>query len=206
LFPSKVGRIISISAAGRSHPQSIATRYAQRSVLMSDPAWQGGRYYNTGKYPSNGMKLSREIGTISYRSGPEWEERFGRKRVGTSPSFGPDFQIEGYLDHQGTKFTKEYDPNSMLYISKAMDLFDMGDGQKSYEAGVARVKCPTLILGVKSDILFPVWQQLEVAEILQAYGTKVTYYELRAKYGHDTFLIDINTVGAAVKGHLEALF
>lgn len=71
---------------------------------------------------------------------------------------------------------------------------------------MARVKCPTLILGVKSDILFPVWQQLEVAEILQAYGTKVTYYELRAKYGHDTFLIDINTVGAAVKGHLEALF
>lgn len=129
---------------------------------MSDPAWQGGYYYNTSKYPSMGMKLSREIGTISYRyvglliclivhrSGPEWEERFSRKRVGPGPSFGPDFQIEGYLDHQvdfvlhwfivipkqGTKFSKEYDPNSLLYISKAMDMFDMGDEQKSYEAGI----------------------------------------------------------------------
>jgi homoserine O-acetyltransferase len=151
------------------------------------------------------MRLAREIGTISYRSGPEWEERFARKRVGPRPSFGPDFQIEGYLDHQGSKFSKEYDPNSLLFISKAMDMFDMGDHHKTYEAGVARVKCPTLILGVQSDMLFPVWQQLEVAQILQAHGTKVTYYELRAKYGHDTFLIDIQTVGAAVKGHLEAL-
>lgn len=75
----------------------------------------------------------------------------------------------------------------------------------SPSTGVARIKCPTLVLGVQSDALFPVWQQQEVAEILQAHGTKVTYYELRAKYGHDTFLIDIQTVGAAVKGHLEAL-
>lgn len=87
-----------------------------------------------------------------------------------------------------------------------MDLFDMGHGQPSYEQGVARVQCPTLILGVQSDALFPCWQQQEVAEILQGHGRMVTYYELRAKYGHDTFLIDIQTVGAAVKGHLEALF
>eukprot|EP00026_Physarum_polycephalum_P004653 Phypoly_transcript_04675.p1 GENE.Phypoly_transcript_04675~~Phypoly_transcript_04675.p1 ORF type:complete len:451 (-),score=59.07 Phypoly_transcript_04675:82-1434(-) len=207
LFPDRVGRVVSISAAARSHPMSIAMRYAQRQVLMSDPNWQKGFYYNTGKYPHTGMKLAREIGTITYRSGPEWEERFSRKHINESqspPTFGPQFQIEGYLNHQGSKFSKEYDPNSLLYISKAMDMFDMGLGQKSFEAGVGRIKCPALILGVQSDILFPVFQQLEVAEILQSYGTPTTYYELRAKYGHDTFLIDLQTVGAAVKGHLEA--
>lgn len=101
LFPDRVGRVVSISAAVQSHPLSIAMRYAQRRVLMADPHWKGGEYYD-GVFPHLGMKLARQIATISYRSGPEWEERFGRKRsVPTaSPSFCPDFLIETYLDHQ----------------------------------------------------------------------------------------------------------
>lgn len=204
IFPDRVERCVSISSCGRSYPFSIAIRYAQRRVLMADPNWLGGWYYEN-TFPAVGMKHAREIGTISYRSGPEWDLRFGRARVDpdSPPSFAPDFLIETYLDHQGENFSLQYDPNSMLYISKAMDLFDLGEGAPSYEEGVARVKCPTLIMGVHSDVLFPVWQQRELGRILRDSGNKCTYYEVDALYGHDTFLIDKTTIGAAVKGHIE---
>ncbi|KAI8988390.1 homoserine O-acetyltransferase [Mycotypha africana] len=293
LFPDRVKRLISISACVRSHPYSIALRHTQRQVLMADPNWNKGFYYK-GIPPHIGMKLAREIATISYRSGPEWELRFGRKRAheNQSPALCPDFLIETYLDHQGERFCLQYDPNSLLYISKAMDIFDMSSSQfdklqsqrkhnlskleeivkkqqqlrngseadssrimaeacrsivghqsaleqterddlndnhqqevKNGESkrplttlsssdpatqdlvqGMKGINMPTLVLGVQSDILFPVWQQKEIAECLRAAGNKrVTYYELDAMFGHDTFLIDRVSVGGAIKGHLELL-
>ncbi|KAI9034103.1 homoserine O-acetyltransferase [Hyaloraphidium curvatum] len=251
MFPDRVGRVVSISACARSHPYSIAMRYTQRQVLMSDPNWNRGFYYDSIP-PHVGMKLAREIATITYRSGPEWEKRFGRKRSQPqqSPGFCPDFEIENYLDHQGERFCMQYDANSLLYISKAMDMFDMShpipadpnlvadflDGQSDAPpapaqpggaaarevevdvsegtdpqedcdrlvAGLAPVQMPALVLGVQSDILFPVWQQKEVADCLKKTGNaNVTYYELDAIYGHDTFLLSINEVGGAVKGFLQ---
>ncbi|KAI8576020.1 hypothetical protein K450DRAFT_258987 [Umbelopsis ramanniana AG] len=284
LYPDRVNRLISISACARSHPYSIALRHTQRQVLMADPNWNKGFYYK-GVPPHIGMKLAREIATISYRSGPEWELRFGRKRAqeNQSPALCPDFLIETYLDHQGERFCLQYDANSLLYVSKAMDMFDMSnsavtklrtqrtknepvlrrlterqnslddhneyktfaeacryetgnksaleqheettpeasktDGKKVLSTlatsdpvtqdlieGMTRIKMPALVLGVQSDILFPVWQQKEIAECLRAAGNKnVTYYELDSMYGHDTFLIDGVSVGGAVKGHLELL-
>ncbi|KAI9228461.1 MAG: homoserine O-acetyltransferase [Piptocephalis tieghemiana] len=250
MAPERVGRVVSISAAARSHPYSIALRHTQRQVLMSDPHWNKGHYY--GKVlPHSGMKLAREVATISYRSGPEWERRFGRRRVKPqeSPALCADFLIETYLDHQGERFCLQFDPNSLLYISRAMDLFDMSaqrrqearvrrletskqygialepedrkegeeeeeeekvrkeGGEKEKEdlvRGMSNIKQPTLVLGVQSDILFPHWQQREIANSLRRAGNEhVTHYELDAEYGHDTFLIDTVNVGAAVKGHLE---
>jgi len=126
LFPERVGRIVSISGCARSHPYGIAMRHTQRQVLMMDPKWNRGFYYDKIP-PHTGMKLAREIATVTYRSGPEWEERFGRQRADPSkpPALCPDFLIETYLDHAGEKFCLEYDPNSLLYVSKAMDLFDL---------------------------------------------------------------------------------
>ena len=132
-------------------------------------------------------------------------QRFGRQRTNQGmPTLAADFEVESYLSYQGDKFCDVYDPNSYLYISKAMDLFDLGDGQESYEAGMARVRCPTLVIGVQSDILFPCWQQREVADVLRRSGTRVTHVELDAPYGHDTFLIDLERVGGAVRSHLES--
>ncbi|ORY05780.1 homoserine O-acetyltransferase [Basidiobolus meristosporus CBS 931.73] len=259
LFPERVSRVISISGCARSHPYSIALRHTQRQVLMSDPSWNRGFYYD-GIPPHIGMKLARQIATITYRSGPEWEQRFARKRFQEDqiPSLCPDFLIETYLDHQGEKFCLQYDANSLLYISKAMDMFDMSASavrklQEKREAnaanmksiladnemvdgagfcltsartaedsdfenedvnldvekadlirGMSRINMPILVLGVQSDILFPSWQQKEIADSIRAGGNKsVTYYELDSLYGHDTFLIDRVGVGAAVKGHLE---
>ena len=102
-------------------------RHTQRQVLMMDQNWNRGFYYS-GVPPHAGMKLAREIATVTYRSGPEWEQRFGRRRADMSkrPALCPDFLIETYLDHAGEKFCLEYDANSLLYVSKAMDLFDLG--------------------------------------------------------------------------------
>lgn len=239
---------------------------------MNDPAWATtrGNYYDSIP-PHAGMKLAREIATITYRSGPEWEQRFGRRRADPSkpPALCPDFLIETYLDHAGEKWCLEYDANSLLYVSKAMDLFDLGaehmtmlarrresnasklhipsapadgtEGQSSpalperpYEEKEATIdespissarardssppedlikglapmsKTPTLVMGVASDILFPAWQQREIAETLRRTGNKnVNYVELgedRSLFGHDTFLLDIEGVGGEIQRFLE---
>ncbi|KAI5795829.1 homoserine O-acetyltransferase [Pyronema domesticum] len=263
LFPERVGRIVSISGCARSHPYSIAMRYTQRQVLMADPNWNRGFYY--GQVPPHaGMKLARQIATVTYRSGPEWEQRFGRERADPSqpPALCPDFLIETYLDHAGEKWCLEYDANSLLYVSKAMDLFDLGaqtrekttlkraameeklqklEGQeitedvtctlslpeKKYEEKPRKVEAgkvhagppqdlveglaplrnhPTLVLGVTSDILFPAWQQREVADALRAAGNRsVTHVELGediSLFGHDSFLLDIKNIGGSVRRFL----
>ena len=202
--PARVDRLVSISAALRSHPQSIALRFVQRQAVMADADWRGGHYYGLS-FPHRGQKVAREIGTITYRSGPEWQQRFGRQRIdpGSRPRLDEDFEVENYLVHQGEKFCLQYDANSYLYISKAMDLFDLTDPVEG-EPGIARVRCPALVIGVSSDLLFPAWQQRELAEALRKSGAAVTYVELDTPYGHDTFLIDRERVGEAVKDHLEA--
>ncbi|PVF93187.1 homoserine acetyltransferase [Serendipita vermifera] len=136
LHPERVGKVVSISGTARSSPGAIAMRFAQRSVLMADPNWNNGFYYD-GLPPHTGMKLARQIATITYRSGPEWDQRFGRRfrdapaqqsKNGDGPrlpALCPDFLIETYLDHQGEQFCLKYDANSLIYVSKAMDLFDM---------------------------------------------------------------------------------
>ncbi|GAB1600525.1 serine O-succinyltransferase-like [Argonauta hians] len=205
LYPERAGRMISISSCSQSHPSSIAMRYLQRKIIMMDPNWNNGHYYD-GLYPAIGMKLAREIATLTYRSGPEWSKRFGRQRIDLTeePTLCPTFSIENYLEYQGESFSKKYDPNSLLYISKAMDLFDMQEGFHSLRESLSNIICPCMVIGVKTDILFPVWQQRSLADSLKEAGNEaVTYYELNSIYGHDTFLLDLNGVGSALKGFLE---
>jgi homoserine O-acetyltransferase len=210
LAPERVGRFVSISAAVCSHPQSIAMRFVQRQAVMADPDWREGHYYGES-FPYRGLRVAREIGTLTYRSGPEWMERFGRQRVNDdTPRLDEDFQVESYLAYQGDKFCLQYDPNSYLYISKAMDLFDVaeGEGGSPRDGGapavrLVDVRAPALVIGVTSDILFPVWEQRELAKLLEDVGVDVTYLELDSPYGHDTFLIERDSVGEAVRAHLE---
>eukprot|EP00039_Didymoeca_costata_P020996 m.343062 g.343062 ORF g.343062 m.343062 type:complete len:493 (-) comp22288_c0_seq1:179-1657(-) len=209
MYPERVKKVVSISAACRAHPTAIALRYMQRQILMADPHWNGGNYYD-GPFPVIGTKHARELATISYRSGPEWMQRFGRKLTPKGPggrrtSLLPDFLIEAYLDYQGNKWCMQYDPNSLLYISKAMDLFDMTGTEvtMSQSGAINQIQCPVLVMGVQSDILFPITQQRELVEFLQDAGnSEISYYELNAMYGHDTFLIDVPGITGALKGHL----
>ena len=212
LAPARVQRLASISAAACSHPQSIAMRFVQRQAVMADPDWNEGRYYGRS-FPHRGLRVAREMGTLTYRSGPEWMERFGRKRAKNEvPRLDEDFQVESYLAYQGDKFCLQYDPNSYLYISKAMDLFDIAGQEEASgtspeeapEPHLTAIKATALIIGVKSDILFPVWQQRELARLLEEAEIPVTYVELDSPYGHDTFLIEVDQVGAALRGLLAS--
>ncbi|MBP1612420.1 MAG: hypothetical protein H6Q01_1083 [Acidobacteria bacterium] len=204
LFPARAARVVAISAPGRSYPLSIALRFVQRQAVMRDPLWSGGRY-EPGRGPVEGLRLAREIGTISYRSGPEWDQRFGRERLrGTPTDVGPDFQVEAYLVRQGERLAESgFDPNSFLYLSKAMDLFDLGEGAPSYEEGIARIHARTLVVGVTTDLLFPIQQQEELARILRECGREARFVRLDTVYGHDAFLIDVERFAAILQPFLD---
>lgn len=111
-------RVATISACIAPYPTAIALRYLQRKMIMTDPNWHHGHYYDTDAYPLDGMRIAREIATLTYRSGPEWLERFGLRRFNDTIQLAPTFEIESYLQYQGQSFAKKYDPNSLLYISR----------------------------------------------------------------------------------------
>ena len=201
--PTRTRRAVSISAPGRSYPLSISLRFVQRQAVMRDPAWNEGRYHE-GEGPQSGFHLARQIGTITYRSGPEWDRRFARERIEESePSFDQDFQVESYLVHQGDRFVGSFDANSYLYLSKAMDLFDLGDSAESYDDGVARIHARTLLIGVTTDLLFPIHQTEEVARILREWGRDCRFIRLDSVYGHDAFLIETERFGRLIRAFLD---
>jgi homoserine O-acetyltransferase len=201
--PARTRRIVAISSPGRSYPLSISLRHVQREAVMMDPAWREG-HYDPDEGPREGLHLARQIGTITYRSGPEWDRRFARERLRDRPEdFGVDFQIESYLRHQGDRFVDRFDPNSYLYLSKSMDLFDLGEGTPSYDEGVARIRARTLLIGVTTDLLFPIHQQEEVARILRDSGRECRFVRLDSVYGHDAFLIETERFGRIVGAFLD---
>ncbi|CAF1407192.1 unnamed protein product [Adineta steineri] len=204
LYPEMVGRVATISSCIAPYPTAIALRYLQRKMIMTDPNWHNGHYYEKDGYPLDGMRIAREIATLTYRSGPEWLERFGLRRFNDKINLTPTFEIESYLQYQGLTFAKKYDPNSLLYISKAMDLFNLAEGYDNPTDALAKIQCPVLFLGSQTDILFPIWQQKQLAEgLINAGNPRVTFFELNSIFGHDTFLLDVNGVSTALKGFLE---
>jgi homoserine O-acetyltransferase len=203
LFPERARRVVGISTPGRSYPLSISLRFVQRQAVMRDPQWREGRYPQE-EGPRSGFHLARQIGTITYRSGPEWDRRFARERVAEGPPrFDKDFQVESYLVHQGDRFVDRFDANSYLYLAKAMDLFDLGDGASSYDEGVARIRARSLLVGVTTDLLFPIHQTEEVARILREWGRDCRFIRLDSVYGHDAFLIEIERFGRVIRGFLD---
>jgi homoserine O-acetyltransferase len=202
LHPTRSDGLISISSAARSLPFSIAVRSLQREMIRTDPDWQAGQY-EFDKGPVNGMRLARKLGMISYRSATEWTERFGRERssaarAGPGP-FGIDFEVESYLEAHANRFIGTFDANCYLYLSRAMDLFDVTDLGGSLEKGLSRVQLQrALIIGVETDFLFPVEQQEELAIALKDFVTDVDFRRMDSRQGHDSFLVDMDRFRPAI--------
>ncbi len=196
LHPRRARGLVSISSTARSLPFSIAVRSLQREMIRSDPAWNDGDYdFATG--PVTGMRLARKLGMISYRSADEWAERFGRERAMDTTNaknpFGIDFEVESYLEAQANKFIGTFDANCYLYLSRAMDLFDVADHGGSLDRGLRRIGLErALVIGVESDFLFPVQQQQELALGLGPYVKDVDFRRLPSIQGHDSFLVDMD--------------
>lgn len=204
LHPDAVDGLVSISAAARSQPFAIALRSLQRELIRSDPKWAGGQYPE-GDPPVLGMRLARKLGMITYRSAAEWVERFGRERatddVAPGAAFGIDFEVESYLEAHANKFIGAFDANCYLYLSRAMDLFDVADHGGSVAAGLARVRARrVLVAGVESDFLFPLRQQQELAEGLGKSVGSVDFRPLASIQGHDSFLVDMDRFRPVVAG------
>jgi homoserine O-acetyltransferase len=196
LFPDEVDHLVTISGAARAAPFAIALRSLQREMVRSDPAWRGGNY-EPGRGPRLGLRLARKLGTITYRSAAEWNERFGRRRVpetaGLSGDFRPQFEVEAYLEHQALRFADSFDANAYLYLSRAMDQFDLSDhggGSLADAFGKFRLKS-ALVIGVDTDLLFPIDQQREIADHLRVPGREVEFHSFPSLQGHDAFLVDL---------------
>ncbi len=195
--PHRVRRLVSISSAARSMPYSIALRSLQREMIRSDPSWQNGNYDSNGDGPVSGMRLARKLGMISYRSAEEWSTRFGRERAPdfteSDNPFGIDFEVESYLESHANRFIGTFDANCYLYLSRAMDLFDAADHGGSLNNSFADLQLESaLIIGVHTDMLFPLSQQQELAQALEGHVEDVQFCPLDSVQGHDSFLVDMD--------------
>ena len=196
-YPAMVADLVVISAACRATPFAIALRSLQRDSIKTDPQWQGG-FYDANAQPEEGMRLARKLGLLSYRSPEELLQRFGREPVawldepGAEP-FDIEFQVESYLEANAQKFVRVCDANCYLYLSRAMDLFDLTNHAEDGDPATALARTGArraLVLGVETDILFPVWQQRELAEGLRGAGVTTHFMPLESMQGHDAFLVD----------------
>jgi homoserine O-acetyltransferase len=208
MFPGSYRRLILLSTGARALPFSTALRSLQRELIRRDPQWKNGNY-PLGKGPVQGMRLARKIGMITYRSAEEWEQRFGRERVPeerkTGDSFALDFEVESYLEAHANKFIGQFDPNCYLYLSRASDLFDIAEHGGSVAAGLKRISAErSLVIGVRTDLLFPLHQQQELADGLRAAGNEVEFVELESIQGHDSFLVDMDRFRPVINSFLEA--
>ncbi|HTE43464.1 MAG TPA: homoserine O-acetyltransferase [Steroidobacteraceae bacterium] len=209
LFPAASRALVSISAAARSTPFAIALRSLQREIIRKDSAWAEGNY-PTGAGPVSGQRLARKLGMITYRSAKEWQQRFGRERASAERTpgdpFGIDFEVESYLENHAIKFTGQFDPNAYLYLSRAMDLFDLADhGGGSVCEALAYFKVEkALVIGVETDLLFPIEQQQELADGLRGGTRKVEFARLSSLQGHDSFLVDMDRFRPLIGDFLKA--
>ncbi len=210
LFPDAAKNLVSISGAARSTPFTIALRSLQREMIRKDPAWNNGNY-SADAVPIDGMRLARKLGMITYRSSKEWLQRFGRERASAEHKpddpFGIDFEIEAYLENHATKFTGQFDPNAYLFLSRAMDLFDLADhGQGSLLEAFKRFQVQqVLIIGVETDLLFPIEQQKELADGLRETGKEVQFARSDSLQGHDAFLVDMDRFRPVIGNFLRGL-
>lgn len=195
-YPDEVDAMVLISSACRALPFTIAVRSLQREIIRCDPMWKSGSY-RFDEQPGQGMLLARKLGLMSYRAAEEWHQRFNRARVPAADTtqrkniFDIEFEVENYLDYNARKFVRGFDANSYLYLSRAMDIFDVADHGGSVNAGLAKVHTrQNLVIGVETDILFPVMQQHQLADGLRQTGHEVEYVVSDAIHGHDSFLID----------------
>lgn len=206
MFPDRVRSIAALATAACASPWQIGWSQAGRLSIVNDPKWQGGDYYDApdGEGPTDGLMLARRIAQIHYRSSQSYRERFGRSVVDRRDAFGfwDQFQIEGYLDYHGEKLARRFDANTYLILNKAMDLHDVGRGRGGLAAALARVRCPSLVVSIDSDILYTPPEQEELRAHLAAGGSEVTFETLASVHGHDGFLMEFAQLGPMLDAFL----
>jgi homoserine O-acetyltransferase/O-succinyltransferase len=207
-YPERVFSALPIATAAKHSAQNIAFHEVGRQAIMADPDWRGGRYFSEGVSPSKGLAVARMAAHITYLSESALQRRFGRKlhnRAELTFSFEADFQIESYLRHQGSIFVERFDPNSYLFMTRAMDYFDLA---ADYGGVLARAfknaKTRFCVVSFTSDWLFPTSDSRAIVHALNAGGASVSFVEIETDRGHDAFLLDVPDLFATTRGFIDA--
>jgi homoserine O-acetyltransferase len=205
-FPERVFSAMPIATAARHSAQNIAFHEVGRQAIMADPAWHGGDYWAHGAQPSKGLAVARMAAHITYLSEAALQRKFGRNlqnREAITFGFDADFQIESYLRHQGMTFVDRFDANSYLYITRAMDYFDLAADYGGVLAEAFRgTRTRFCIVSFTSDWLFPTVENKRVAHALNAAGANVSFVEIESDRGHDAFLLDEPELFGTIRGFL----
>ncbi|MDH4146949.1 MAG: homoserine O-acetyltransferase, partial [Acidimicrobiia bacterium] len=210
LFPQRMRSLVPIASTAAASAQQVSWSAVGRMAVCNDPRWRGGDYYEAapGDGPQDGLALARQIAQIHYRSEAVFEERFGRRLVGPATDrfgLGTKFDVESYLDYQGTKLVARFDANTYLLLNRAMDFHDLARGRGSLEAALARIDVPVGIMSITTDTLYPPYQQQRLRDALRSQGTPVDYVDVESPHGHDGFLLEFEQVGAAIEKFLGRL-
>ena len=207
-YPERLYSAVCIAAAPRHSAQNIAFHEVGRQAIMADPDWQGGDYARQGVRPEKGLAVARMAAHITYLSEAALQRKFGRElqRDGLSWGFDADFQVESYLRHQGARFVERFDANSYLYITRAMDYFDLAaaKGGQLAEAFRPAREVRFCVLSFTSDWLYPTTESRSIVGALNAAGARVSFVEIESDKGHDAFLLDEPVMRAALAGFLDS--
>jgi homoserine O-acetyltransferase len=207
-YPQRLFAAVCIAAAPRHSAQNIAFHEVGRQAIMADPDWRGGDYAAHGVRPEKGLAVARMAAHITYLSEPALHRKFGRElqRDGLSWSFDADFQIESYLRHQGASFVDRFDANSYLYITRAMDYFDLAANRGGVLADVFRPARDVrfCVFSFTSDWLYPTVESRAIVRALNAAGARASFVEIESDKGHDAFLLDEPVLRAALGGFMDS--
>ncbi|MDC0433378.1 homoserine O-acetyltransferase [Pelagibacteraceae bacterium] len=209
-FPDKTFSAIPIACSASHSAQNIALNELARQAIMADPVWNGGKYFLKNTQPKNGLAVARMVGHISYLSDQGMQEKFGRKlqeKADYEFSFNADFQVESYLRHQGNTFVERFDANSILYITRAMDYFDLS---KQFKGGLVdafkKQKTKFLVISFSSDWLYKTKENKDIVIALNASGADVSYSEIVTDKGHDSFLVNEPEFLKTLKGFINSMY
>ncbi len=208
MYPERVFSALPLATGARHSSQNIAFHEVGRQAIMADPDWCAGRYLENGSRPMKGLSVARMAAHITYMSDEALHRKFGRKlqdRAAPTFSFDAEFQIESYLRHQGTSFVERFDANSYLYVTRAMDYFDLAADYGGLLAQ-AFMKSNTrfCVVSFTSDWLFPTSDSRAIVHALNASGASVSFVEIETDKGHDAFLLDVPELFSTTRGFIDA--
>jgi homoserine O-acetyltransferase len=204
-YPDSVASVLAIATSARMNAQGIAFNEVGRQAIMADPHWQNGAYYGR-ELPAAGLSIARMIGHITYLSEEQMRAKFGRRlqdRTCFGYDFETEFQVESYLRYQGSRFVERFDANTYLYITKAIDYFDLTNGHRSLVEALERVRAEYLVVSFSSDWLYPTAESKEIVRALQANGVATTFIDIPNVYGHDAFLLPNEQFAESVSSFLD---
>ena len=207
-YPDKVAGVIVIASTARLSAQGIAFNAVGRNAIMSDPLWNGGDYYGSDT-PDRGLSIARMVGHITYLSDGAMHERFGRRlqeRTDFGFDFNDQFEVESYLEYKGGTFVDRFDANTYIYLSKAIDYFDLGGKYGGLDAAFADCRSKFLVVSFTSDWLYPSYQSKEMVVALMRQEKDVSYVEIDCPFGHDSFLLETERQGPMISSFLETVY